>query len=71
MFGQTLIKLTDKLINTTNKEENQITADSIKINKYKLLEMNEFSDWVIKPNRQRINLLDTIDLILNFNEKLN
>ena len=33
--------------------------------------MNEFSDWVIKPNRQRINLLDTIDLILNFNEKLN
>ena len=71
IFGHTLIKLTDKLINTTNKEENQITADSIKINKYKLLEMNEFSDWVIKPNRQRINLLDTIDLILNFNEKLN
>ena len=33
--------------------------------------MDEFSDWVIKPNSQRINLLDTIDLILNFNEKLN
>ena len=71
IFGHTLIKLTDKLINTTNKEENQINVDSIKKNKYKLLETNEFSDWVIKPNRQRINLLDTIDLILNFNEKLN
>ena len=30
IFGHTLIKLTDKLINTTNKEENQITADSTK-----------------------------------------
>ena len=70
IFGHTLTKLTDKLINTTKKEENQIIADSIKINKYKLLERNEFSDWVIKPNRQRINLLDTIDLILNFNKTI-
>ena len=69
IFGHTLIKLTDKLINTTNKEENQIIFDSIKKDKDKLYETNEFSDWVI--NRQHINLLDTIDLILNFNEKLN
>ena len=33
--------------------------------------MDEFNNWVIQPNSQRINLLDTIDLILNFNEKLN
>ena len=33
--------------------------------------MEKNYDWVIQPNRQRINLLDTIDLILNFNEKLN
>ena len=32
IFGHTLIKLTDKLINTTNKEENQIIVDSIKKN---------------------------------------
>ena len=70
IFGHTLIKLTDKLINTTNKEENQITVNSIKKNKNKLFEMDE-TDWVIKPNRERINFLDTIDLILNFNEKLN
>ena len=70
IFGHTLIKLADKLINTTNKEENQITVNSIKKTKHKLFEMDEFSDWVIKPNSQQINLLDTIDLILNFNEKL-
>ena len=72
IFGHTLIKLTDKLINTTNKEENQITADSIKKKKKdKLFEMDKNYDRVIQPNRQRINLLDTIHLILNFNEKLN
>ena len=71
IFGHTLIKLADKLINTTNKEENQIIVNSIKKNKYKLFEIDEFSDWVVEPNSQHINLLDTIDLILNFNEKLN
>ena len=34
--------------------------------------MKDYSnEWVIQPNSQRINLLKTIDLILNFNEKLN
>ena len=71
IFGHTLIKLTDKLINTTNKEENQIIVKNILKNKNKLSETNEFSDWVIQPNSQCINLLETIDLILNFNGKLN
>ena len=71
IFGQTLIKLADKLINTVNKEENQIIVNNIHKNKDKLFEMDEFNNWVIQPNSQRINLLDTIDLILNFNEKLN
>ena len=70
IFGHTLIKLTDKLINTTNKDENQIIVNSIKKNKYKLFEMGEFSDWVIKPNSQHINLLDTTDLILNLNKTI-
>ena len=38
--------------------------------KYKLYETNEFSDWVIKPNGQHINLLYIIDLILNFNKTI-
>ena len=33
IFGHTLIKLTDKQINITNKEENQIIVSSIKKNK--------------------------------------
>ena len=36
IFGHTLIKLADKLINTTNKEENQIIVNNIKENKEKL-----------------------------------
>ena len=71
IFGHTLIKLIDKLINTTNKEENQITANSINKNKDKIFKTDENYDWVIQPNRQLINLLDIINLILNFNEKLN
>ena len=36
IFGHTLIKLANKLINTTNKEENQIIVNNIKENKEKL-----------------------------------
>ena len=71
IFGHTLIELADKLINTTNKEENQILVKNILKNKDKLYEMDEFNDWVIQPSDQRINLKDSIDLILNFNKELN
>ena len=36
IFDHTLIKLADKLINTTNKEENQIIVNDIHKNKDKL-----------------------------------
>ena len=71
IFDHTLIKLADKLINTTNKEENQIIVKNIEKNKDKLFEMDEFNDWVIQPSDRRINLKDSIDLILDFNEELN
>ena len=50
-FGHTLIKLVDKLINTTNKEENQIIVKNINANKIKLNEQKNTSlyDWVIQP----------------------
>ena len=35
IFGHTLIKLADKLINTTNKEKNQIIVKKIEKNKDK------------------------------------
>ena len=69
--GHKIEALANKLINTTNKEENQIIVKNIEKNKDKLFEMDEFNDWVIQPSDQRINLKDTIDLILDFNEELN
>ena len=70
IFGHTLIKLADKLINKINKEENHIIVKNISKNKDKLLERDDFDDWVIQPNDQCINLLNTIKLILNFNETI-
>ena len=66
-----LQKSADKLINTINKEENQIIVKNIEKNKDKLYKKDEFGDWVIQPNDQHINLLDTIKLILNFNKQFN
>ena len=70
IFGHTLIKLADKLINTTNKEENQIIVKNINKNKEKLSEMDPFYDWVIQPSDRCINLIDFLNLILDFNETI-
>ena len=70
IFGHTVIKLADKLINTTNKEENQIIVKNIEKNKEKLFEMKGRNDWVIQPNSQRIDLIDAYKLILKFNETI-
>ena len=72
IFSDTLIKLANKLINTTNKEENQIIVKNIEKNKDKLFEMKDYSnEWVIQRNSQCINLIDTTKLILKFKEELN
>ena len=71
IFDHKFETLADKLINTTNKEENQRIFKNIEKNKDKLFEMDKFNDWVIQPSDRRINLKDAIDLILDFNEELN
>ena len=71
IFGHTIETLANKLINKTNKEENQIIVKNIEKNKDKLFEMDEFYDFLIQPSNRRINLKDIIDLILDFNEELN
>ena len=76
IFGHALIKLADKLINTTNKKENQIIVKNIRKSKDKIFvkvidKKYHFDDWVIEPSNQRINLKDAIDLILDFNENKN
>ena len=70
IFGHTLIKLADKLINTTNKEENQIIVNSISKNKGKLFKEDKFNDFLIHA-QQCSDLKYTIDLIIDFNEQLN
>ena len=62
IFGHTLVKFADKLINTTNKKENHIIVRNHKKNKDKLLEMDDFNDWVIQSG--------TIDVIFNFNKTI-
>ena len=63
--------LANKLINTTNKEENQIIVKNIEKNKDKFFEMDERNDCIIQPSNWHINLKDSIDLILDFNEECN
>ena len=57
IFGHTLIKLADKLINTTDKEENQITVKNIWKNKDKL-----FKEEKIRPYNFVIQLQQCVDL---------
>ena len=64
------LKLADKLINTTNKEENQIIIKNIEKNKDKLFKEDEFYDFLIQLQK-RSDLKYTIDLILDFIEELN
>ena len=58
IFGHTLIKLVDKLINRTDKEENQIIVKNINKNIDKPFEMDD-DKWV--------DLYDAAKLILDFN----
>ena len=69
IFGHTLETLANKLINTKSKEENQITVNNINKNKDKLYEEDDSRNYVIQPRDRRIDLIDAIDLILEFNEE--
>ena len=71
IFGHTFETLANKLINTTNKEENQIIVNNNKKTKESLYEEDETSyDYVIQPGERRVDLLDAINLILNFNKTI-
>ena len=63
--------LANKLINTTNKEENQIIIKNIEKNKFEILKRDKFNNFLIQPYSQRAKLKESIDLILNLNEELN
>ena len=70
-FGHKIETLANKPINTTSKEENQIIVNNINENKEKLYEKDEtgpFYDYVIQPSDRHNNLIDAINLILDFNK---
>ena len=70
IFGFTSVKLADKLINTTSKEENQMLINDIEINRDKIFEQDKYGKFVIQPTHKRGDLLDAIRVILRFNEVL-
>ena len=70
IFGHTFVALADKVINTTNKEENKIIIDDIKKNRDKIYKQDDFSNFVIQPAYKRGDLLDAVKIIINFNEVL-
>ena len=70
IFGHKFETLANKLINTTNKEENQIIVNNINKNKEKLHKEDDFRDYVIQPSNRRIDLFDAINLILDLNETI-
>ena len=70
IFGHILIKLADKLISATNKNENQITVKNLNENKEKLYKQDDYYNFVIQPNSRRIDLIAAIKLILDFNETI-
>ena len=71
IFGFTSVELADKLINTTSKEENQMLINDIEINRDKIFEQDKYGKFVIQPPHKRTDLLDTVEVILEFNKQLN
>ena len=68
IFGHKYVALADKLLNTTSKEENQIFINDIKKNKDKIYEQDDSSNYVIQRINKRNELINAVDVILNFNE---
>ena len=70
IFGHTFETLANKLINTTNKEENHIILNDIEKNKDKLYKKDDDYNYMIQPKYWCINLFDAVNLILKFNETI-
>ena len=68
-FGHRFVTLADKVINTTNKEENEIIIDDIKKSRDKIYKQDDFSN-IIQPAYKRGDLLDAVKIVLEFNEVL-
>ena len=70
IFGHTSVKLADKLINITSKEKNQMFINNVEINRDKIFEQGKYGKFVIQPTHKRDDLLDTVKVVLKFNEAI-
>ena len=70
IFGHAFATLIDKLINTTNKEENRLIVEDIKKNMDKIYEHDGFYNFMIQPEDKCVDLLDAATIILEFNETI-
>ena len=70
ILGHTIETLTNKLINTKNKEENQIIVKNTNKNEENNYKTDRSSNFMIQSGNLRADLKYTIDLILNFNETI-
>ena len=70
ILGHTIETLKNKLINTKNKEENQIIVKNTNKNEENIYKTDRSSSFMIQSGNLRADLKYTIDLILNFNETI-
>ena len=68
IFGHTFVKLANKLLNTTSKDENKIMIDNIEKNRDKTFEQDVFNNFILKSGYKRGDLNDAVKMLLNFNE---
>ena len=70
IFDFTSVELASKLINVTSKKDNQMIIDHIEIKRDKIFEQGKYSQFVIQPLHKRIDLLDTVKVLLDFNKTI-
>ena len=70
IFSHAFATLIEKLINTTNKEENRIIVEDIKKNMGKLYEHDGFYSYITQSSSKRRDLIDGAKIILKFNETI-
>ena len=70
IFSFTSVELASKLINVTSKKDNQMIIDHIEIKRDKIFEQGKYGQFVIQPLHKRIDLLDTVKVLLDFNKTI-
>ena len=66
IFDHTSVKLADKLINITSKEENQMFINDSEINRDKMFEKDKYGEFVIQSTHKHGDLLDTVRVIMRY-----